>query len=157
MQIISESVNDTLRLGENISACLEGGDIICLFGDLGSGKTVLTKGIARGMGIKKNAVISPSFVLVRQYAGKKLKLCHLDLYRLKKREDILALGYEEYIYGDGVTVIEWADRLGYLLPEQYLEVKLSIRQGAQRIFKFNALGRRHRELLSKLSGKLPIK
>ena len=154
MQIVSKSADDTLRLGSKIARHLQKGDIICLFGELGSGKTVLTKGIARGLGINQGAVISPSFVLIRQHTGAKLRLCHFDLYRLKTVKDILALGYEDYLYGDAVSVIEWAERLRYLLPKEFLGVELFIKRDAQRLFKFKAIGSRYEELLDKLSNNL---
>lgn len=150
MQIISKSVGDTLRLGRKIAKNLQRGDIVCLFGEFGSGKTVLTKGIAAGLGIKKNAIISPSFVLMRQYYGRKLLLYHFDLYRLKAAKDILGLGYQEYLYDEAVSVIEWAERLKYLLPKEYLGVGLFIRQNSQRLFKFSAKGERYKELLGKV-------
>ena len=153
MRIVSESVADTLRLGKKIAGSLEKGDIVCLFGQLGSGKTVFTKGIARGLGIKKNAVISPSFVLMRQYTGAKKKLHHLDLYRLKTTRDILGLGYEDYICDDAVAVIEWAERLGYLLPKEYLKVELFIRQDSQRLISISGVGGRYKKLLSRVSGR----
>jgi tRNA threonylcarbamoyladenosine biosynthesis protein TsaE len=142
MEIISRSVTDTLKIGRSIAKNLRAGDIICLFGELGSGKTVLTKGIAVGLGIKKSDVISPSFVLIREHRKAKPPLYHFDLYRLKRQADILALGYEEYLYGDGVSVIEWADRLGHLLPQEYLKLELSVKTKTQRLIKFTAFGNR---------------
>lgn len=150
MKIISQSVNDTLKIGKVIARNLRKGDILCLFGELGSGKTVLTKGIASALGIKRRKVISPSFVLIRQYATAKIPLYHFDLYRLKAIEDILALGYEEYFYDDGITVIEWADRLKYLLPKEYLKIKLSIKSDAQRLLQISALGKHYRGVLGKI-------
>lgn len=154
MKVITESVNQTLRLGRKIAKSLQKGDIICLFGELGSGKTVLTKGIAQGLGIKRNNIISPSFVLIRSYLRAKLPLYHFDLYRLKIPKDILDLGYQEYIYDDAVTVIEWADRLGYLLPPEYLKVELFIRPDSQRLFKFSGIGKRYKELLRSLKNNI---
>jgi len=129
---------------------LKRGDIVCLFGQLGSGKTVLTKGIASGLGINKNMIISPSFVLIRQYNKGKSPLYHLDLYRLKHPLDILLLGYEEYLYADGITVIEWADRLKYLLPKEYLKIGLFIKSDKQRSLEFNAFGRHYKEALDNI-------
>ena len=126
MQIISNSVNDTLKIGKAIARNLEKGDIVCLFGQLGSGKTVLTQGIAAGLGVKRNKVISPSFVLLCQYSESRLPFYHFDLYRLKTARDIFALGYEEYFYSDGIAVIEWADRLRYILPREFLKIRLLI-------------------------------
>lgn len=150
MKIISHSVKDTLGIGRKIGKYLQKGDIICMFGQLGSGKTVLTKGIALGLGIKKNKVISPSFVLIRQHTQGKLPLFHFDLYRLKDPEDIIRLGYEEYLYDSVVTVIEWADRLEYLLPKEFLKVELSVKDNAQRLFKFVAFGEHYEEILRKI-------
>jgi len=147
MKIISNSVNETVKLGQVIARNLKPGDIICLFGQLGSGKTVFTKGIAQGMGIKKNMVSSPSFVLLRQHTKGRLPLYHFDLYRLKDLGDILGLGYEEYLYDKGVTIVEWADRLKYLLPQEYLKIKLSLKKDSQRLLEFIPVGRRYKELL----------
>lgn len=151
MKIISNSVKDTLNLGRSMAKELQKGDIICLFGELGSGKTVLTKGIAWGLSIKRNNIISPSFVLIRRHRGAKLSLYHFDLYRLKGPEDILALGYEEYIYDDAVTVIEWADRLGCLLPKEFLKIELCIKVDTKRLLKFTAFGKRYQDLLEDVS------
>jgi len=154
MKIISKSVNDTLKIGKVIAKNLREGNIVCLFGELGSGKTVLTKGIASALGIKRRKVISPSFVLIRQYSTAKIPFYHFDLYRLKTIEEILDLGYEEYFYNDGITVVEWADRLKYLLPKEYLKIKLYIKSDSQRLFKFTAFGKHYRELLRSLEKKI---
>ena len=150
MKFISHSVNDTLRIGRQIAKQLKPSDIIVLFGDLGSGKTVLTKGIARGLGISVSNIISPSFVLLRQYTKGKLPLFHFDLYRLAKPKDIAGLGFEEYFYGQGVTVIEWAERLTCLMPKEYLKVELLFKNDTQRKLKFSASGDRYKELLKKI-------
>ncbi len=150
MKIISKSVNNTLNIGSGIARHLRSGDIICLFGQLGSGKTVLTKGVALGLGMKKNKVVSPSFVLIRQYNQAKIPIYHFDLYRLKEERDILGLGYEEYLYGEGITVIEWADRLKYLLPKEYLKITLEIKGDTKREIKIIPLGGRYRQLIKQL-------
>lgn len=151
MEIISRSVKDTIRLGRAIARNLHKGDIICLFGQLGSGKTVLTKGIAQGLGIERNGIISPSFVLIRQHHNGRLPLYHFDLYRVKDPKDILAIGYEEYLYdGDGVSVIEWADRLKYLLPGEFFKIELFLKADSKRQLKFSAFGRRYKELGEKI-------
>lgn len=133
---------------------LKRGDILCLFGQLGAGKTVFTKGIAAGLGIKKENIISPSFVLIREYPEAKLPFYHFDLYRLKEQKQILFLGYEEYLYGDGVSVIEWADRLGRLLPLEFLKIELLIKDVKERRIKFTSFGSRYQELLEKISENL---
>jgi len=148
MKIISRSVKQTINIGKQLAKRLKPGDIICLYGDLGSGKTVLTKGIAEGLGINQDKIISPTFVLIRSNPAKdKLTLHHFDLYRLKGCGDILALGLEEYFYSDGISVIEWADRLGKLAPKEYLKVALSVKGDKIRWLEFKASGKRHQELL----------
>ena len=151
MEIISNSVAQTLKIGRRIAKNLKPADIICLFGQLGTGKTILTKGIGQGLGIKKDKIISSSFILIRTYSQGKFPLYHFDLYRLRKTNDIIALGYEEYLYGNGVTVIEWADRLNYLLPEEFLKIELIFKTKKQRLLKFSASGSRYRVLLKKIS------
>ncbi len=150
MQIISHSQEETAKIGRRIAKNLKPADIICLSGQLGSGKTVLAKGIAGGLGIKKDSVISPSFVLIRQYHQGKFPFYHFDLYRLKYPADIFGLGYEEYLYGDGVTVIEWADKLGYLFPEECLKIEILIKGDSLRLFNFGAEGRYYKKLLEKI-------
>lgn len=140
MQIVSESVADTIRIGAKIAKYLHRGDILCLFGDLGSGKTVFAKGLALGLGAKKHKVISPSFVLLCRYTDGRIPLYHFDFYRLKSALDILGLGYEDYLYADGVSVIEWPQRLDYLLPEKYLQVEFLIKSDTKRRIKFSGVG-----------------
>jgi tRNA threonylcarbamoyladenosine biosynthesis protein TsaE len=151
MQVISRCVAETLKLGKKIARNLSPGDIICLRGNLGAGKTVLVKGIAQGLGISKETVVSPSFVLIRQYKGHKLSLNHFDLYRLSSRSEIPVLGYEEFFYSDAVTVIEWAERLECLLPKDHLRVDLSITKNNQRLFILSSCGSHYRELLRRIN------
>jgi len=126
LKIISNSIKETIEIGSKLAKKLKKGDIVALIGQLGSGKTVLTKGIAKGLGLKDvRYVNSPSFVIIKEYKGR-LPLYHFDLYRLDKSYSLDSLSYDEYFYGDGVTVIEWADKIRKLLPSKYLEVKLSV-------------------------------
>ena len=147
MKLLSNSVKDTINIGKAIAGNVQSGDIICLFGDLGSGKTMLTKGIAQGLKVNKKNVLSPSFVLLREYLNARIPLFHFDFYRLKNPKDILDIGYEEYFFGGGLTVIEWADRLKYLKPKEFLKVRLFVKGVLKRQFVFKAYGRRHKELL----------
>lgn len=149
MKFISHSVADTLKLGRGIARQLKQGDIICLFGDLGSGKTVLARGIAEGLGVKAAEVISPTFVLLRELQGR-LPFYHFDLYRMEKIKDILGLGYEEYFYGAGCTAVEWAGRLGRLLPKEYLKITLRASADKERRIELTALGSRYQELIKAL-------
>ena len=150
MKIVSDSERKTLEIGKAIAKNLNKGDIVCLLGDLGSGKTVLTKGIASALGVDKHEVISPTFVLIRQYAGK-IPVYHFDLYRLNNPEDILNLGYEEYLYNEGVSVIEWADKLGGLLPQEFLKIELRVTGEKERQLKISARGARYNNLMEKIN------
>ena len=151
MKIISQSVKETLNLGRLIAGHLGAGDIICLKGELGSGKTVFTKGLAEGLGVNKAKVTSSSFILIRRHLEGKIPLYHFDLYRLKEPGDIAAVGYEEYFYDEGVVVIEWAQNLDYLMPKEHLMVELSYRGENKRMLKFSATAARYKKLLKVLN------
>ena len=126
MKFISNSVEETIRIGVKLARNLKKGSVVALVGDLGSGKTVLTKGIAEGLGVKNPRYVnSPTFVIIKEYKGK-LPLYHFDLYRLNKSTVLDAESYEEYFYDDGVTVVEWAEKIRPLLPKKYIEVKLKV-------------------------------
>jgi tRNA threonylcarbamoyladenosine biosynthesis protein TsaE len=149
MQIVSRSADATARAGKSLAGSLKAGDIVCLYGDLGTGKTVLAAGIGAGLGVKE-CVISPTFVFMRCHRGR-LPLYHYDLYRVGAPGEIAALGYEEFLFSDGVCVIEWAERLGYLAPAERLEVRLEHAGGDRRRLRLIARGKRYRELLGDLS------
>jgi tRNA threonylcarbamoyladenosine biosynthesis protein TsaE len=149
MQITSGSVSDTLRLGRHIARNLRKGDIICLCGDLGSGKTVLAKGIAEGLGIEKKEVVSPTFIIMREYDGR-LPMYHFDLYRLRDAGEMTGLGYEEYFFDNGVSVIEWAERLGGLTPASYLKIKIKVTAEKMRRITLTAKGGRYKEVIEKI-------
>ena len=123
---ISNSVEETIGMGEALARSLKAGDVVALVGNLGAGKTILTKGIAKGLGVKNvRYVNSPTFVIIKEYKGR-IPLYHFDIYRLNKSSMLDSESYEEYFYGDGVTVIEWADKVRSILPKKYIEVKLSV-------------------------------
>ena len=132
------------RLGE----LAQPGDILLLVGELGAGKTCLTQGIARGLGIKEYAA-SPSFVVVRELDGR-LPLYHMDFYRLENLEEIADLGLDDYFYGQGVSVVEWADKGLSLLPPEHLLVEISYVSDTGRRLKLKARGKRYRELVAEL-------
>ena len=118
---------DTEKLGEKIGQQVKPGTVIALIGDLGTGKTTLTKSIARGLGVTET-VTSPTFNIIREYKSGRLPLYHFDVYRIGDPDEMFELGYEEYFYGDGVCVVEWADIIEELLPED--AVVISIDRGA---------------------------
>ena len=105
---------ETQTIGEEIGKQLRQGDLVALIGDLGTGKTCLTQGIARGVGVYPNQTVnSPSYTLINEYAGK-IPIYHIDLYRLQNHDELLDLGLNEYMEGDGICIIEWAEKLGSL-------------------------------------------
>ncbi len=110
------------RFGKHLAAVLSAGDIVCLTGDLGAGKTTLTKSIAEGLEVD-DYVTSPSYTIVNEYEGR-LKLYHFDVYRINDIEEMYELGHEEYFYGDGVCVIEWAGMIEELLPENRIWIEI---------------------------------
>jgi len=113
--IISHSPAETMDYGQRLAAELRAGDVLALTGDLGAGKTCLVKGIARGLGILQE-ITSPTFTLINEYVGGRLPLYHVDLYRLDSAEQALQIGLDDYLGRDGVTVIEWAEKVESLLP-----------------------------------------
>lgn len=121
----THSPEETQEIGVRIGGQLNPGDVVALIGDLGVGKTCLTQGIARGAGVYQDQTVnSPSYILINEYDGK-IPVYHIDLYRLERLEDIVALGLEEYLDGDGICVIEWADRMEELLPENHIQVRIT--------------------------------
>ena len=145
-KIISNSVKQTQEIAAKLAKCLKPGDVIALIGNLGSGKTAFVKGLVRGLGISKSKVLSPTFVLMRQYKGK-MTVNHFDLYRLKNIQQLREIGYEEYFFSDGITVIEWADRVKEALPKEYLEIGFDFLDKNSRCLKFKAYGKRYADHL----------
>lgn len=119
--IRTEDFEQTIALGERLGQRLRPGDAVALFGDLGAGKTVLTKGIAKGLGLAAD-VHSPTFTLIHEHPGE-TPLYHIDLYRLEGAE-VEWIGVEEYLEREGVTVVEWADRMRSMLPDERLDITL---------------------------------
>lgn len=119
-------MEETIELGARLAGRLKRGDCVGLVGGLGSGKTVFTKGIAKGLGVKgARYVNSPTFVIIKEYKGR-IPLYHFDLYRLDKSTVLDFESFEEYFYGDGVSVIEWAGKVRGLLPKGCVEVRFSV-------------------------------
>ena len=124
--IITNSAQETINFGKKLANFLIAGEMVALVGDLGSGKTWFTKGIALGLGVNPNIVItSPSFALVNEYEGR-YTFFHMDAYRLESLSEFLSAGLEEYLYGEGVVAMEWADRWPEILPEQKIMVEFVI-------------------------------
>ena len=122
----TESPEETQALGEKIGKMLKRGDVIALIGELGTGKTCLTQGIARGVGIAPNEIVSsPSYILINEYNGT-VPIYHIDLYRLENNEEIAELGLSEYVEGDGICIIEWAERMADALPDSCIKIHITL-------------------------------
>jgi tRNA threonylcarbamoyladenosine biosynthesis protein TsaE len=129
----------TEALGKTIGRVLSGGEILALIGDLGVGKTTLVRGIAAGLGIPPASVSSPTFVLIHEYRGR-LPLIHIDFYRLRTNAEAESIGLKDYLTGQPVTAIEWADRCSSLLPNDRLEIHLAHRSPTTRTARLEARG-----------------
>lgn len=126
------SERDTLALGRRLGRLLEPGDVVILEGDLGSGKTCFAKGLAQGLEVPADQVVtSPTFALLNEYEGR-CPFFHMDVYRLERAEDVLAAGLEDYFYQDGVVAMEWGERCAEILPDDRLEVRLTILEDLSR-------------------------
>ena len=131
-----KNLHDTERLGAIIGRASRAGDIICLNGDLGAGKTTLTQAIARGLNVPpRSYVTSPSFAIMHEYMGV-IPLYHMDFYRLSDSSDVIDLGFEEYFYLDGLTVIEWAERATDILPEERVSIDIQLNSDDTRTASF---------------------
>ena len=117
------SEQETRALGEKLGREAAAGQVYTLTGDLGVGKTVFTQGFARGLGVKEH-VNSPTFTIVQEYGEGRLPFYHFDVYRIGDIEEMDEIGYEDYFYGEGVCLIEWAELIEELLPEQYTEIHI---------------------------------
>ncbi|GLV59609.1 tRNA (adenosine(37)-N6)-threonylcarbamoyltransferase complex ATPase subunit type 1 TsaE [Dictyobacter sp. S3.2.2.5] len=153
LEVVSQRASQTQRLGAALGALLRAGDLILLDGQLGAGKTTLTQGLARGMQVT-TVVNSPTFTLLKEYQGvaasqgnQPLTLYHFDLYRLEDPDEIVDLGFEDYFYGSGVCVVEWAGNAEELWPAERLDIRLSSVDETRRRLLFVASGARYCELL----------
>ena len=148
LELISHSPEQTQRLGIRIGELALAGDIFLLVGNLGAGKTCLTQGIAWGLGINEYT-LSPSFVIVRELHGR-LPLYHIDLYRLDHIEEVEELGLDNYLYGKGVCVIEWAEKGLSVLPAEHLMIQIGYLSDTERSFQLKPSGKRYLEVLGQL-------
>ncbi len=144
---------ETQRLGSLLGRSMQGGEVLALHGDLGSGKTTLVRGIARGLDVPSPLVSSPSFVLLHAYQGR-VPLVHADLYRLESQDDVRHLGLSDYLDGQTVVAIEWADKASSELPQDRLEVHLTHHSPTTRGVVLNGTGPHAGNLLARLLTKL---
>ncbi|HTH70168.1 MAG TPA: tRNA (adenosine(37)-N6)-threonylcarbamoyltransferase complex ATPase subunit type 1 TsaE [Candidatus Saccharimonadales bacterium] len=149
IDLVSHSSLHTERLGERLAAHAEPGTVVALWGELGAGKTVLARGIAIGLGIDEESVTSPTFIILREHLGGRLPMYHLDLYRLEASQ-LGSTGWEEAIDAGGVTVIEWPDRAGDLLPPDRVDVRLEHVAETKRTVTIEPTGPRSRRIVDAL-------
>ncbi len=148
LELISHSPEQTQKIGINLGKLALPGDIFLLVGSLGTGKTCLTQGIAWGLDIKEYT-LSPSFVIMRELYGR-LPLYHVDLYRLDRIEESMELGLDDYLYGSGVCVVEWAEKALSILPAEHLLIKIDYLSDTERSFQLKPSGKRYLEIVAQL-------
>jgi len=149
LELTSGSSRETQEIGLILGREAKPGDVILLNGELGSGKTTLTQGIAWGLGVGEHAH-SPTFVFVGQYFGR-IALYHIDLYRIGNVSETHELGLDEYVFGEGLTVVEWANRAPELFPEERIEINLEYIDNEVRRLSFEAYGLGYQRLLVNLA------
>lgn len=149
LEITSHSPEQTRRVGTLVGKLLQPGDVVCLYGDLGAGKTHFSQGVAAGLGVT-GRVTSPTFTLINEYQGR-CPLYHMDVYRLSGPEEMEDLGYEEYFYGDGVVLIEWPEKISAVLPDERLELKIVSPGENERLLVFTANGEKYHHIIEELS------
>lgn len=139
MDYISQSPEQTSIIAQKIASRLKGGEVICLYGDLGAGKTVFVKGIIQYY-LPEKRVLSPTFIIVRHYQPKKSaikNIYHLDLYRIQKEAEAAEIGFNDMINSGSLVAIEWADKLGKLLPQKRIDIRINILDDNRRSIKIN--------------------
>ncbi|WP_405378388.1 tRNA (adenosine(37)-N6)-threonylcarbamoyltransferase complex ATPase subunit type 1 TsaE [Phascolarctobacterium sp.] len=146
MEIYLKDSAATENLGRVLGKHAQDGDVFCLSGDLGAGKTLLSRGVAAGLGVASEEVTSPTFAILNIYQGRELEVHHFDLYRLNRAEELEDIGFDEYAGGDGVTLIEWAELFPEQLPEERLQVELRL-EGAGRRAVLTPVGERYEKFL----------
>lgn len=122
MKYISNSYDETVKIASDFAKTLKAGDVLCLYGDLGAGKTAFVQGLAKGLNINE-LVTSPTFTIVNEYDGT-LPLYHFDVYRIADSDEMYEVGYDDYIFGEGISVIEWSELISDILPRNRYDIKV---------------------------------
>jgi tRNA threonylcarbamoyladenosine biosynthesis protein TsaE len=149
----ADNETDTARLGAALAQALPAGTVVALYGTLGAGKTRLVQAMAEALGVDRRQVVSPTFVLIQEYHGQK-SIYHIDAYRLRDEDEFLALGPDEYFDGDGLVLVEWADRVPGCLPRDKVEVRIEVIDESRRQFDITTSGEKYSSLIADLAGKL---
>lgn len=136
--MISNSPAETSKIAVDLSGTLRPKDVIVLFGDLGAGKTTFIKGLCQGLGIKNN-VTSPSFIIINKYCGGRIPFYHVDLYRLDNEPDICDIGVDSLFDEEAIVAVEWGQRLGSMLPKNYIQVKINYIDESKRQIEINRI------------------
>ncbi len=147
LEVCTENLKQTHELGEKIGRAAVRNMVFLLDGDLGAGKTTLTQGIARGLGVRRN-VTSPTFTILKVYQGR-MPLYHIDAYRLEGT--VQDLGFDELMEDEGLTVIEWSQYVSYLIPEEYMKITITLLEEDSRKFVFEACGAQYEKLLEDIA------
>ncbi|MGB8412615.1 MAG: tRNA (adenosine(37)-N6)-threonylcarbamoyltransferase complex ATPase subunit type 1 TsaE [Candidatus Binatus sp.] len=148
MVIESRSPHETKSWGRRLASLLEGGELLGLIGDLGAGKTCFIKGLARGLNLREEDILSPTFTMIQEHHGR-LPLYHIDLYRLEEAT-LDDLGLREYLFSEGIAAVEWFERLRGGAEMEYLAVRISYAGANLRRIEFSAVDSRHAQIISKL-------
>jgi tRNA threonylcarbamoyladenosine biosynthesis protein TsaE len=156
-QLSAKDEHDTQQLGAAIANVLPQGSVVGLIGPLGAGKTRLVQAVANALGVAPGSVTSPTFVLVNEYLGGRMPVYHFDTYRLKNDEEFLKLGADEYFDGDGITFVEWADRVSKLLPDDRLEVSIDVINENERRFAVRGTSARSEELATQIEAECGLR
>ncbi len=143
----------TGELGAALAETLSAGSVVALNGALGAGKTRLVQGLATALGASREDVVSPTFVVIHEYRTEK-PVYHFDVYRIKDDDEFLELGPDEYFESDGITLLEWAERVQDCLPRERLEVRITIKEGTNREFELSAIGPKYEPVLDALETRL---
>jgi tRNA threonylcarbamoyladenosine biosynthesis protein TsaE len=153
LEFISNSEEDTVRLGQALAAVLPPNSVIALNGTLGAGKTRLVQAIAEALEIDRHEVVSPTFVLMQEYHGQK-SIYHVDAYRIASDEEFLQLGMEEYFVAGGLVFIEWAERVANTLPASHLTIDIEVQREERRLFRVSSENAVNRTLIEAIGTRL---
>ncbi|MFU8861872.1 MAG: tRNA (adenosine(37)-N6)-threonylcarbamoyltransferase complex ATPase subunit type 1 TsaE [Cyclonatronaceae bacterium] len=135
-EVLSASPDETSHLAASVALTLKPGDVVCLHGDLGAGKTHFVKGVAATFDIDPDMVNSPTFTLINEYSGS-TPVYHFDCYRINNVREALEIGAEDYLYGNGICLIEWAEKISDIIPEEALHISITKISESERLFRFN--------------------
>ena len=153
----SSSPEETLLLGETVGKILKAGDLVNLNGELGAGKTLFVKGVASALGLGADVVTSPTFSIINEYIGGQLELYHFDLYRLEDELSLEQVGYLDYFYGSGITLVEWGDLFKDHLPDERLDIVFEQQGSEDRKLTFIGQGARGKEIEEELRGLFSVR